>query len=812
MESSNRKITLKVLVGYIILGVLASTAIGVVFSELRTFTSVQNEDLTDRNKVIRIGGIIADIYENESLARAVIQRNSKEEFDSYVQQNETLLKTIDSLGIWVNNDYQRDLLDSIKMVFAKKRETLVELMAIKNDNATEASIKKTIEKLNSIDPILGKLRLEDYVVNPETLTPKTKNILLEFIKISNELNAKDSIKPVGQKQIDSIVTASKALLRQVQGEITYQRTSQLIKERELIENDLQTSRQLRNLLKNLESEMQAYTQSLHEKRNDILNRSINILSFAAIAAFVLVVLFSILILNDFWKTQRYRKQLEKSNEYTSSLLKSREQLMHMVSHDLRSPLSTISGYSELLQKSEHSSKNSNYLKHIQSASKYMAQLVEGLLEFSKLEGGKIEIEDKPFDLNALMKETCESLKAVHLEKPIKMVMVFDPKFNKIILSDPFRIRQILHNLVGNAFKFTQKGNITISSKLSNGGAQTFAHITVTDTGIGISTEKQEEIFNEFTQVHKDEGQKAHGFGLGLAITKKLVGLLNGTLTLQSSPGKGSTFEVKIPIRFSENQEIIAPVPTKSDLMPLMAVVVDDDASLRQLITEVLRQKGIASHVFENGKTALEGLKGLTYDFIITDIQLPKMNGFHFMEMVKNLPDYKGQPIIAVTGRTEMKAAHYKESGFATVVFKPFGPDKLLDAITQLFPKAKASGTQKNLADIEKTELFDTSSISGFLDDDPEAMHSILMTFLADTKANIVQMKNAKKIGDIKTINDLSHRMLGMFKQLEINSVVPFLEKFEKTETIDNNDFDTFETRLKMLCVTLEKHLNRDRTL
>src|SRR5690606_18577683 len=244
-------------------------------------------------------------------------------------------------------------------------------------------IEQTIAKLKSIDPILGKFTLEDYVENPSTADPKTREIMERVVKSLNELTAKDSIKKVDQKKIDSIVTTSRDMLNKTQKEFAAQRQSLMIKERELIENDLTTSRQLRNLLRTLERDMTTSSQSLIEQRQKILDRSTTIISFAAVVSFILVIIFSIVILSDFWKSQEYRDELEKSNAYTNSLLKSREQLINMVSHDLKSPLSTISGYSELLHKTAQNSKEENYLDHIKNASNYMTQLVDDLLEFSK---------------------------------------------------------------------------------------------------------------------------------------------------------------------------------------------------------------------------------------------------------------------------------------------------------------------------------------------------------------------------------------------------------------------------------------------
>ena len=201
------------------------------------------------------------------------------------------------------------------------------------------------------------------------------------------------------------------MLKDAQRETSNQRISLQRKERELIENDLTISRKLQELLSNLERDIILYANNMNKQREKTLNHSKDIILFAAGISFIIIIIFSIIILNDFWKTQRYRKQLEQANTTTSSLLKSREQLISMVSHDLRTPLSTITGFSELLQKSTHNTKDKNYVEHIQNASMYMGQLVDDLLEFSKLENGNIAIESMPFNLENHINEIIQNAKS-----------------------------------------------------------------------------------------------------------------------------------------------------------------------------------------------------------------------------------------------------------------------------------------------------------------------------------------------------------------------------------------------------------------
>lgn len=811
MRSSNRKITFKVLFGYIALGVLAAISGWLVFSELGNFTATQTDDLKERHKLIKISGLVADIYENESLARAALQLNTTEKFNAYISQNDSLITTIDTLRVLVNNDYQKALLDSVKVIFDKKQRDLNELRRLKDNNNSEKSIEQTIAKLKSIDPILGKLTLEDYVENPTEINPKVKEVLEGFIQFSNESKAKDSVSKVDQKQIDSIVTTSRNMLQKIQQEVAAQRQSLMLKERELVENDLNTSRQLRNLLRTLEREMVASSQSIIAQRQKALDRGTSIIYMAAIVSFILMVVFSIVILNDFWKSQRYREELEKSNAYTNSLLKSREQLINMVSHDLRSPLSTISGYSELLQKTAQNAKEDNYLDHIKSASAYMSQLVDDLLEFSKLEDGHITIESIPFNLKTILDETSTNIKAIYADKPIALLIKHDPALDITIVSDPFRIKQVLYNLIGNAYKFTEEGSISITTKLHSSNSSYKVSITIADTGIGISKEKQKDIFNAFTQVNQTSNAKHSGFGLGLAISKKLMNLLKGSLTLNSIPGEGSTFEISFPVKLSYQDLDVKPIISENSSFKLKAVVVDDDPSLRQLIADILEQHQVTSYTFEDAKAALAALESLSYDLIITDIQLPKMNGFHFMETVKKLPFYKQQPIIAMTGRMDINTEDYIESGFSKVVYKPFETHIWFDILSELFPERITKLEDKNKKTSFRSDYFDTHSIAGFLNYDEDALKSLLELFLSDTKKHMTELKLAQEQNDLKTINDLSHRMLTMFKQLNATSVVPHIEVLEHATAVDSAVLDALETELKAFYENMQAYITPDYT-
>jgi len=371
----------------------------------------------------------------------------------------------------------------------------------------------------------------------------------------------------------------------------------------------------------------------------------------------------------------------------------------MVSHDLRSPLGTITGYSELLQTVKEKTKLEYYSKNIKNAATYMAKLVDDLLEFSKLEHGNINVESVPFNLKNSIKEVCTQVQTHNIKSPVSLQINYEDDCPKTVVSDPFRIKQILFNLVENAYKFTEKGTITVAVKIKKQANKKQLQIVVTDTGIGISKSQQHLIFKEFTQASNSTKSLKNGFGLGLTISKKIAKVLDGDLTLTSKINEGSAFTLSIPYKAAPTVE-----ESKNTFALKTIVVIDDDDTLRQLIKDILEKQEIEVFDFQNAKTALAQLPDITYDLIITDIQLPKMNGFHFLETIKKTAYHKNKPVIAMTGRAHLETSHYTNNGFSAVLIKPFSPQKLLRTLSKISLKKT---TKKNLLLTRLTRLIIT---------------------------------------------------------------------------------------------------------
>ena len=328
------------------------------------------------------------------------------------------------------------------------------------------------------------------------------------------------------------------------------------KENELLNNDMILNQQLQSLLAGLEQKERENTVERAETFQNMLNKTSNIIIIGSCIILLTILYFIINIIGDITRSQRYRIQLEEAKDFAESLLASREQFMAAITHDLRSPLTTVMGYTDLIQKTELNEKQKHYLTQIKKSSEFILRLVNDLLDLSKLEAGKMLIEKLSFNPKKLIRDTVNNIIPAEKKKDVDIVIEVSEGTNVQIQSDPFRIKQILANLISNAWKFTEKGRIIIAAELKKVSDDNhILELKVKDSGIGISKEMQENIFEEFSQENSSIEKRFGGSGLGLAITKRLTQLLEGEIKLESVQGKGSEFTILIPvIKLSETRE------------------------------------------------------------------------------------------------------------------------------------------------------------------------------------------------------------------------------------------------------------------
>ena len=755
---------------YVTLGILASLAAFFIYNEFKSYASSKNQD-DSNEKLLKTNRLLTQLYDAENLSKLALQTKKPEDLKSYAQKVDSITAFIDSLKPLVRSDYSSlsSELDSVQELLSQKVFNNAELRKLKVRNDNNTSLDSVLKAFHDMEVGMGRITPETFAPNFDKLSPEAKESIRKSVAILNK-NIPNSDGGADANNIDSILEVSKSIINKAITETATAERTVLQKELEIYRTDLELSQKMRGILSDFEQEMAQNTYLDALQQEEALKKSTRLAGGAVILGLIIVIVFTFMISKDYWKVQEYRERLERAKKYSESLLKSREQLISTVSHDLRTPLNTISGYSDLIGQSGLNSEQSNYLKKIQSSSDYVEKLVNDLLDFSKLEAGKIQLDKVPFLLSQLIEDTATDFEEMQSKKGVSLQLKVSEGLKTPIINDPFRIRQILSNLIGNAFKFTDEGHVEVSATVIEKNKSKWAKIEVEDTGIGIPAEKQEAIFQEFIQAGESTEKKQIGYGLGLTISKKLAELLDGTLSLNSEVNKGSTFTVEIPVEFSniEIKEDNSETPiVKPDELSIL--VIDDDENMLSLISEVCKLNHVKTTTFTNFDD-FHISEIHQFDAVITDIQMPSIDGFSVLEKVNNTGYSK--PVIAMTGQQIGNKSEYLEAGFADVLQKPFSATDLLRALSFV----------NNMS--FKSEITDTASsfftirnISAFLDSF-ESVKEVLQVFLDNSLKNMELMFSAIGNQDYTDIKAISHKMLPMFRQLEVHDAIQLLEVLE----------------------------------
>lgn len=810
MESKRSYTALKVLFSYVALLALVVTVGWFLYSENVVYNKLEDKIAFEKTKILRVSKLFSNVYKTESLARQTIQNNSEKDFKNYLIETDSLRLRIDTLKQIVTTEYQKTLLDSVTYLLSEKTKNIKQLKEIKNKADDETSVNNAIDEITKMEFNLRKLELQDFTKNPNQLGSYQRGVLQRYVDYLNQNIPDDSTNTLSKKASDSILANSKKLLSTVKMKAEKKKESLNFEENKLLQNEMAISDQLRKVLRIIEREIIINSIKNNSLKEKSLKRVNEIVTASAVIGLLLTVFFSILIVSDYSKSQVYKKQLEIANFKTKNLLKSREQLISTVSHDLKTPLSTIVGYSELLGNSDINTKQSYFVKNIKNSSEYITQLVQDLLDFSKIEAGKIAIEKVPFLLPEIVEDVAKNIQTVYKEKNIDLIINVDEKFQKRIVGDPFRLKQILTNIIGNAYKFTEEGHIRIAAYANEDHSFT---ISIQDTGIGIEKGNQKLVFEEFAQANENIEKKYGGTGLGLSICQKIISILGGTLSLESIYGKGSTFKVELPLIFDNsisNSTEIKSKPLKN-IKKQTFIVVDDDINLLNLTSGVLRQEQHQVLSFSNPAKALETIQSTSFDFVITDIQMPEIDGFLFLEKLRELPDsvFKNQPVIALTGRTDLDLAVYKEAGFTTVVKKPYSPKILLETIQHILDNEEIPDTEfSETAENHSSQMYSLDTLKDFLGQDDSALKEVLKSFIETSIDNLGLLNTAIQENNHDEIKSIAHRIAPMFRQIQANEIGEILKKLEK-DNLNNLNLDSMFIDLKEKMNVLFEELKQE---
>lgn len=731
----------KIITGYILLAVVIAIATWQIYDNSRLFVALNNasEQLLRRRDVV--DSLVCSLLETNNAERSVLLGEGSEwpHFNRSVATSEQMAK---QLKPFIADQGQRQRIDTLVELIHMKRENtkrVAQLMAFDNRDAFYRNKVQALQSGRDSVVIHSKLygqhgqREKVYEIIKSKrgffrrLGDAFRRQHADTVGVTNILHDTKADSTAQRINIaDSVANILTDIQNEEQRQNSRQQENVAARLNRLQRVSLQLSQRTGLLLEHIQREEKNALQKALGHAMQSRHKMVVRIAIIGLVAILIAALLVAYILRDIKRERRDRQRIVEAKTETERIMAQRERLLLTITHDIKAPAASIAGFIELLSEQVSRPKALAYIDSMRHSAIHLQQLVAALLDYHLLESGKAERHDVSFVPQQLAKSCVEEFKPMAAEKGLDITLgTLTPNCGDLWRSDAFRVKQIMSNLIGNAVKYTDRGGVKVEIRIS---PRQHLIIYVSDTGRGMSQADCQRIFDAFTRLPNGQGKE--GVGLGLSITREVVQMLGGTITVTSEEGKGSCFTVSLPIKKEEKkqkkdvEENVASVETnrssteaKEATTEINILAVDDDALQLELFKEMAQKIGGAKLNISTTTSASEAIKlaeETKPQIMFTDIEMPEMSGKDMLKHVKN----SDMSTVAMTAHDPSIMTSLKKAGFSTCLFKPFNAATLaatLAQITRLPLSVKAAE--------QKASFF--APLTAFAEGDTEAEQEIL---------------------------------------------------------------------------------------
>ena len=529
----------------------------------------------------------------------------------------------------------------------------------------------------------------------------------------------------------------------------------------LAARNAELNRQLQSLIRQIDGKIQA---DLQKREDEIATmREKSFIQIGGLTGFVLLLLIIsyIIIHRNTNRIKRYKrettnliKQLQQAVEKNEALINSRKKAVHTITHELRTPLTAIIGYTALMEKGNDADKKEQYVRNIRQSSDRMREMLNTLLSFFRLGNGKEQPNFSPCRISAITHILETEFTPIAMNKGLALTIT--NQTDTVVLTDKERILQIGNNLLSNAIKFTENGGVSLTTDYDNGVLK----LIVEDTGTGMTEEEQQRVFGAFERLSNAAAKD--GFGLGLSIVQRIVSMLGGTIRLESEKGKGSRFTVEIPMQTAgELPERINQTRIHHDRTFHDVIAIDNDEVLLLMLKEMYAQEGIHCDTCTNAAELMEMIRRKEYSLLLTDLNMPEINGFELLELLRssNVGNSKTIPVVVTTASGSCSKEELMERGFSGCLLKPFSILELME----VSDKCAMQGNRNEKPDFTSLLSYGNESV-------------MLEKLIAETEKEMQAIREAGLKKDLQELDALTHHLRSSWEILRADQPLRELYK------------------------------------